>query len=142
MLYHNWWYCNMSFLLYLHLIQYNVIFQRCVSKKVDESIFFRLVQYFAVVLFECNESEDYVPAKTLMNMCFTFYHECKYLYVHLRRVLRYIRLMSTLLCLMYETKSVLKASCRIYPNKCSIGINFLDFRNKLFCFLHITLRFQ
>ncbi|XP_052232823.1 uncharacterized protein LOC127845747 isoform X2 [Dreissena polymorpha] len=49
--------------------------QRVVSKKVDESIFFRLVQYFAVVLFECNESEDFVPAKSLMNMCFTFYYE-------------------------------------------------------------------
>ncbi|KAL4235106.1 hypothetical protein ACF0H5_006744 [Mactra antiquata] len=52
--------------------------QRVVSKKVDESIFFRLVQYFAVVLFECNESEDYVPAKNLMNMCFTFYHESRH----------------------------------------------------------------
>ncbi|XP_053401572.1 uncharacterized protein LOC123549194 [Mercenaria mercenaria] len=66
--------------------------QRVVSKKVDESIFFRLVQYFAVVLFECNESEDFVPAKNLMNMCFTFYHEshlgrqrCKnFLYSYLR----------------------------------------------------------
>lgn len=60
-------------------IQIFFFFQRCVSKKVDESIFFRLVQYFAVMLFECNEAEDYVPAKTLMNMCFTFYHECKWL---------------------------------------------------------------
>lgn len=51
--------------------------QRVVSKKVEESIFFRLVQYFAVVLFECNEAEDYVPAKSLMNMCFTFYHEVR-----------------------------------------------------------------
>ncbi|KAK6185028.1 hypothetical protein SNE40_007355 [Patella caerulea] len=47
--------------------------QRVHSKKVDEPIFFRLVQYFAVCLFECNEAEDYSPAKTLMNMCFTFY---------------------------------------------------------------------
>lgn len=52
--------------------------QRVVSKKVDESIFFRLVQYFAVVLFECNEAEDFVPAKNLMNMCFTFYHETQH----------------------------------------------------------------
>lgn len=52
--------------------------QRVVSKKVEESIFFRLVQYFAVVLFECNEAEDYVPAKTLMNMCFTFYYETRH----------------------------------------------------------------
>ncbi|KAL5022880.1 hypothetical protein ScPMuIL_002035 [Solemya velum] len=49
--------------------------QRVHSKKVDEQIFFRLVQYFAVVLFECNEAEDFSPAKSLMNMCFTFYHE-------------------------------------------------------------------
>lgn len=49
--------------------------QRVNSKKVDEQIFFQLVQYFAVVLFECNESEDFTPAKNLMNMCFTFYHE-------------------------------------------------------------------
>ncbi|XP_060585521.1 uncharacterized protein LOC132741382 isoform X2 [Ruditapes philippinarum] len=52
--------------------------QRVISKKVDESIFFRLVQYFAVVLFECNEAEDFVPAKNLMNMCFTFYHESQH----------------------------------------------------------------
>ncbi|XP_052816779.1 uncharacterized protein LOC128243214 [Mya arenaria] len=66
--------------------------QRVVSRKVDESIFFRLVQYFAVVLFECNEAEDFVPAKSLMNMCFTFYHEVmrgkrrvkNFLYLYLR----------------------------------------------------------
>ena len=52
-------------------------FQRVVSRRVEESIYFRLVQYFAVVLFECNEAEDYVPAKTLMNMCCTFYTESK-----------------------------------------------------------------
>ncbi|XP_071176971.1 dentin sialophosphoprotein-like [Mytilus edulis] len=47
--------------------------QRVHSKMVTEQIFFRLVQYFAVVLFECNEAEDFSPAKSLMNMCFTFY---------------------------------------------------------------------
>ncbi|XP_064611832.1 uncharacterized protein KIAA0513-like [Liolophura sinensis] len=51
--------------------------QRVNSKNVDERIFFRLVQYFALVLFECNEAEDFSPAKSLMNMCFTFYHEGK-----------------------------------------------------------------
>ncbi|XP_046842261.1 uncharacterized protein KIAA0513-like [Xenia sp. Carnegie-2017] len=40
---------------------------------VDETIFFRLVQYFATVLFECHQADDFSPAKTLMNMCFTFY---------------------------------------------------------------------
>ena len=42
---------------------------------MSEQTFFQLVQYFAIVLFECNEHEDYGPAKTLMNMCFTYYHE-------------------------------------------------------------------
>ncbi|XP_005095667.1 uncharacterized protein LOC101855939 [Aplysia californica] len=49
--------------------------QRVHNKRVVEPIFFRLMQYFAVCLFECNEAEDFSPAKTLMNMCFTFYHE-------------------------------------------------------------------
>ncbi|KAK7498094.1 hypothetical protein BaRGS_00010682 [Batillaria attramentaria] len=47
--------------------------QRVNNKRVPEQIFFRLVQYLAVCLFECNEAEDFSPAKTLMNMCFTFY---------------------------------------------------------------------
>ncbi|XP_041375734.1 uncharacterized protein LOC121388460 [Gigantopelta aegis] len=49
--------------------------QRVNSKRVDEQTFFQLIQYFAVCLFECNEAEDYSPAKTLMNMCFTFFYE-------------------------------------------------------------------
>uniref|UniRef100_T1IYG6 SBF1/SBF2 domain-containing protein n=1 Tax=Strigamia maritima TaxID=126957 RepID=T1IYG6_STRMM len=49
--------------------------QRVNNKKVDESTFYSLVQYFAIVLFECYESDDFSPAKSLMNMCFTFYHE-------------------------------------------------------------------
>lgn len=76
--------CDIS--LYGDLVP--VVLNRCVfvfpqrvhSKKVDEQIFFRLVQYFAVVLFECNEAEDFSPAKSLMNMCFTFYHESEYYY--------------------------------------------------------------
>ena len=54
------------------------LFQRVHNKRVSEQIFFRMVQYFAVVLFECNEADDFSPAKSLMNMCFTFYHESKY----------------------------------------------------------------
>ena len=54
-----------------------VVFQRVNSKKVDEDIFYQLVQYFAVVLFECHEAEDFSPAKNLMNMCFTFFYEGK-----------------------------------------------------------------
>jgi hypothetical protein len=49
--------------------------QRVKTQKVDEQVFYRLVQFFAVCLFECGEEEDYVPAKTMMNMCFTYYHE-------------------------------------------------------------------
>lgn len=49
--------------------------QRVNNKRVTEQIFFRLMQYFAVVLFECGEAEDFTPAKSLMNMCFTFYYE-------------------------------------------------------------------
>ncbi|CAG0890399.1 unnamed protein product [Darwinula stevensoni] len=49
--------------------------KRAHCKKVDETTFYSLVQYFAIVLFECCEADDFSPAKTLMNMCFTFYHE-------------------------------------------------------------------
>ncbi|XP_032230554.1 uncharacterized protein KIAA0513 isoform X2 [Nematostella vectensis] len=49
--------------------------QRVYSKCVDEMTFFRLVQYFAVVLFECHQADDFGPAMNLMNMCFTYYHE-------------------------------------------------------------------
>lgn len=45
------------------------------SKCVSESTFYGLVQHFAIVLFECSEADHFSPAKTLMNMCFTFYRE-------------------------------------------------------------------
>uniref|UniRef100_A0A8B9KPN4 Zgc:91860 n=1 Tax=Astyanax mexicanus TaxID=7994 RepID=A0A8B9KPN4_ASTMX len=48
--------------------------QRCNSKCVSEQTFYRLVQSFAVVLFECYQMDDYVPAKHLMTMCFTYYY--------------------------------------------------------------------
>uniref|UniRef100_A0A8C9VBF6 KIAA0513 n=1 Tax=Scleropages formosus TaxID=113540 RepID=A0A8C9VBF6_SCLFO len=48
--------------------------QRCNSKCVSEQTFYRLVQAFAVVLFECYQMDDYSPAKNLMTMCFTYYH--------------------------------------------------------------------
>ncbi|XP_066570062.1 uncharacterized protein KIAA0513 homolog isoform X2 [Amia ocellicauda] len=48
--------------------------QRCNSKCVSEQTFYRLVQSFAVVLFECYQMDDYGPAKNLMTMCFTYYH--------------------------------------------------------------------
>eukprot|EP00062_Callorhinchus_milii_P021751 gi/632978794/ref/XP_007906114.1/ PREDICTED: uncharacterized protein KIAA0513 homolog [Callorhinchus milii] len=51
--------------------------QRCNSKCVSEHTFYRLVQSFAVVLFECFQMDDYSPAKNLMTMCFTFYHVAK-----------------------------------------------------------------
>ncbi|XP_054893737.1 uncharacterized protein KIAA0513 homolog isoform X2 [Poeciliopsis prolifica] len=48
--------------------------QRCHSKCVSEATFYRLVQSFAVVLFECYQMDDYSPAKNLMTMCFTYYY--------------------------------------------------------------------
>ncbi|RXN18283.1 putative protein KIAA0513-like isoform X2 [Labeo rohita] len=48
--------------------------QRCHSKCVSEQTFYRLVQSFAVVLFECHQMDDYGPAKHLMTMCFTYYY--------------------------------------------------------------------
>ncbi|XP_073911641.1 uncharacterized protein KIAA0513 homolog isoform X2 [Castor canadensis] len=51
--------------------------QRCKSKCVSEPTFYRLVQSFAVVLFECHQMEDFAPAKSLMTMCFTYYHTGK-----------------------------------------------------------------
>lgn len=64
-------------MIYTKLINFLYFFQRVHNKKVDEQIFFRLVQYFSVVLFECHMAEDYTPAKSLMNMCFTFFYESK-----------------------------------------------------------------
>ncbi|XP_013794159.1 uncharacterized protein KIAA0513-like [Limulus polyphemus] len=49
--------------------------QRVHNKRVTESTFYSLVQHFAIVLFECGESDDFSPAKSLMNMCLTFFHE-------------------------------------------------------------------
>ncbi|KAG7522474.1 hypothetical protein JOB18_023215 [Solea senegalensis] len=48
--------------------------QRCRSTCVSEATFYRLVQSFAVVLFECYQMDDYSPAKNLMTMCFTYYY--------------------------------------------------------------------
>ncbi|XP_015244396.1 PREDICTED: uncharacterized protein KIAA0513 homolog isoform X2 [Cyprinodon variegatus] len=48
--------------------------QRCHSKCVSEATFYRLVQSFALVLFECFQVDDYSPAKSLMTMCFTYYY--------------------------------------------------------------------
>ncbi|XP_013886365.1 uncharacterized protein KIAA0513 homolog [Austrofundulus limnaeus] len=48
--------------------------QRCHSKRVSEATFYRLVQSFAVVLFECYQMDDYSPAKNLMTMCFTYFY--------------------------------------------------------------------
>ncbi|XP_039174541.1 uncharacterized protein KIAA0513 homolog isoform X1 [Crotalus tigris] len=48
--------------------------QRCNSKCVSEQTFYRLVQSFALVLFECYQMDDFSPAKNLMTMCFTYYY--------------------------------------------------------------------
>jgi len=44
-------------------------------KEVAEVIFFRLVQYFAIVLFECSLSDDFCPATTILQMSFTFFQK-------------------------------------------------------------------
>lgn len=84
------WICdapNLNLIIYLLLTEtvaaklyaimhvYTVRVQRVHNKALQESVILSLVQFIAIVLFECNESEDYGPAKTLMNMAFTFYHE-------------------------------------------------------------------
>ncbi|XP_072168757.1 uncharacterized protein KIAA0513-like [Diadema setosum] len=71
---------NAEFGVYSRTPEGRLLFSRLVdsrrvnSKRVSEQTFYRLVQFFAVCLFECNEADDYIPAKHLMNMCFTFYH--------------------------------------------------------------------
>ncbi|XP_054083434.1 uncharacterized protein LOC105217887 isoform X2 [Zeugodacus cucurbitae] len=68
--------------------------QKTKAKRVDEVTFHSLVQYFAIVLFECGESEDYSPAALIMNTCFIFYNEIEvpgcepyrqYLYIFMRQ---------------------------------------------------------
>lgn len=49
--------------------------QRTKTKRVNETTFYALIQYFAIVLFECKECEDFMPAKHLMSLSFTFYQE-------------------------------------------------------------------
>lgn len=49
--------------------------ERNENKRVSESTFYSLAQYFAIVLFECADADHFTPAKSLMNMCFTYYHQ-------------------------------------------------------------------
>lgn len=49
--------------------------QRTKTKRVNETTFYALIQYFAIVLFECKDCEDFLPAKHLMSLCFTYYQE-------------------------------------------------------------------
>ncbi|KAF2357927.1 SBF1/SBF2 domain [Trinorchestia longiramus] len=75
-------------------------FARCINGKrccrcVCDATFLALVRHFSLVLSECAAADDFSPAKSLMNMCFTYYHEPKstarsgqtkeFLYVHLRQ---------------------------------------------------------
>lgn len=52
--------------------------QKAKSTRVEELTFYSLVQFLAIVLFECTESEDYGPAIVIMNLCFSFYHDSKF----------------------------------------------------------------
>lgn len=72
--------CVLTDSLGLQTEQGRLWFARCINAKrcckcVTEASFFSLIQHFSVMLFECNEAEDFSPAKSLMNMCFTYYHE-------------------------------------------------------------------
>ncbi|CRL05248.1 CLUMA_CG018185, isoform A [Clunio marinus] len=49
--------------------------QRTKSKRVNETTFYALIQYFAIILFECKDCEDFLPARHLMSLCFTFFQE-------------------------------------------------------------------
>lgn len=49
--------------------------QRTKTKRVNETTFYALIQYFAIILFECKECEDFLPAKHIMSLCFTYYQE-------------------------------------------------------------------
>lgn len=53
---------------------FHPLLQRVSCKEVNESTFYGLMQYFSIILFECSDSDDFSPAKSLMNMAFTFYH--------------------------------------------------------------------
>lgn len=49
--------------------------QRTKSKRVNETTFYALIQHFAIILFECKDCEDFLPARHLMSLCFTFFQE-------------------------------------------------------------------
>lgn len=48
---------------------------RVQSQRVNELTFYSLAQHFSIVLLECLLAEDFRPAKIIMNMMFTYYHE-------------------------------------------------------------------
>lgn len=58
-----------------------LLFAKCVdehrvrSQRVNELTFYSLAQHFSIVLLECLLAEDFRPAKIIMNMMFTYYHE-------------------------------------------------------------------
>lgn len=51
--------------------------QRVKTKRVNETTFYALIQYFAIILFECKDCEDFLPARHLMSLSFTFFQEGK-----------------------------------------------------------------
>lgn len=52
--------------------------QRTKAKRVNETTFYALIQHFAIILFECKDCEDFLPARHLMSLCFTFFQEGKF----------------------------------------------------------------
>lgn len=74
--------CSIKVIINLQTESGRIWFSRVVNARraracVTEASFYSLAQHFAVALFECHEADDFAPAKSLMNMCFTFYHEGK-----------------------------------------------------------------
>lgn len=47
------------------------------DKCVNECTFYLLVKFFTMILYECKESADFMPASVLMNLCFLIYKESK-----------------------------------------------------------------
>jgi len=96
---------NIQIMMKLQTESGRIWFSRVVNARraracVTEASFYSLAQHFAVALFECHEADDFAPAKSLMNMCFTFYHEGKSLdriFCDIRETVEYTWIMQQML---------------------------------------------
>ncbi|UYV81175.1 KIAA0513 [Cordylochernes scorpioides] len=92
--------------------------QRVFNKQVSETTFYSLVQFFAIVLFECAEADDFSPAKTLMNMCFTFYQTCEFVTQLLPQVAYLLTLLAKLLTCVGVCEGIIYLSTAATPLSC------------------------